>query len=296
MSKKFDKFVSRIAVPNLMRYLVAIYITGYCLGLIYPSFFYEWLMLDVDKLLHGQIWRLFTFVLGPLYSGYDLKTIFLFAIMCFFYYSIGNTLERVLGTVRFCRFMYGGFLLNILGVFIFYGATYLIYGFGISYFIDLNYVNLSMFLVYGFLFPDQIFYIYFLIPVKAKYLAIFDLAVEGIIIVLAFLSGFWSGVRALIMILLSIGNFVIFFFNVRKDLRARVLFRRAAFRRNIAKASVPTKRPGPRGSEMTFTRHKCAVCGITEEDAPDMEFRFCTKCNGSYEYCKDHLFTHSHVQ
>ncbi len=44
------------------------------------------------------------------------------------------------------------------------------------------------------------------------------------------------------------------------------------------------------------TRHKCAICGRTEEDDPNLEFRFCSKCNGNYEYCQYHLFTHEHVK
>ena len=45
-----------------------------------------------------------------------------------------------------------------------------------------------------------------------------------------------------------------------------------------------------------ITRHKCAICGQTEDDDPSLEFRFCSKCNGNYEYCQQHLFTHTHVQ
>ena len=43
-------------------------------------------------------------------------------------------------------------------------------------------------------------------------------------------------------------------------------------------------------------RHRCAVCGRTELDDPNLEFRYCSKCNGNYEYCQDHLFTHEHVK
>lgn len=30
-------------------------------------------------------------------------------------------------------------------------------------------------------------------------------------------------------------------------------------------------------------------------DGDDLEFRYCSKCDGNYEYCQDHLFTHQHV-
>ena len=42
--------------------------------------------------------------------------------------------------------------------------------------------------------------------------------------------------------------------------------------------------------------HKCAVCGRTDKDSPGMEFRYCSKCEGNYEYCMDHLYTHKHVK
>ena len=48
--------------------------------------------------------------------------------------------------------------------------------------------------------------------------------------------------------------------------------------------------------KQTVTRHKCAICGRTDESNPELEFRFCSKCNGNYEYCNDHLFTHKHVE
>ena len=46
----------------------------------------------------------------------------------------------------------------------------------------------------------------------------------------------------------------------------------------------------------TFWENKCAICGKTEASHADLEFRFCSKCNGNYEYCQDHLFTHEHVK
>ena len=48
-------------------------------------------------------------------------------------------------------------------------------------------------------------------------------------------------------------------------------------------------------SPVRTARHKCAVCGRTELDAPDLEFRYCSKCAGDHEYCSEHLYTHTHV-
>ncbi|MBR4098714.1 MAG: hypothetical protein IKK44_01845, partial [Clostridium sp.] len=42
--------------------------------------------------------------------------------------------------------------------------------------------------------------------------------------------------------------------------------------------------------------HKCTVCGVTDADDPDMEFRYCSKCNGYYCYCMNHINDHVHVK
>ena len=42
--------------------------------------------------------------------------------------------------------------------------------------------------------------------------------------------------------------------------------------------------------------HKCAVCGKTDTDYPNEEFRYCSKCNGYYCYCSEHIHNHVHIQ
>lgn len=43
-------------------------------------------------------------------------------------------------------------------------------------------------------------------------------------------------------------------------------------------------------------RHRCAICNRTEQDDESLEFRFCSKCEGNFEYCNEHLYTHIHVK
>ena len=40
--------------------------------------------------------------------------------------------------------------------------------------------------------------------------------------------------------------------------------------------------------------HKCAVCGRTDTDYPDLQFRYCSKCAGYHCFCSDHIFNHVH--
>ena len=43
-----------------------------------------------------------------------------------------------------------------------------------------------------------------------------------------------------------------------------------------------------------ISRHRCCECKKTEKDDENLEFRYCSKCNGSYEYCSEHIFNHEH--
>ena len=83
----------------------------------------------------------------------------------------------------------------------------------------------------------------------------------------------------------SLLNFGVFFFTSRNmiHMSPKQVRRRQEFRREVRKST-------------NITRHKCAVCGRTEESNPELEFRFCSKCDGNYEYCQEHLFTHTHVK
>jgi hypothetical protein len=86
-------------------------------------------------------------------------------------------------------------------------------------------------------------------------------------------------------IILSLVSFVIFFLSTRN--MRRFSPKQIKRRRNYNKQVKVNK-----SENIT---HKCAVCGITDKDAPDMQFRYCSKCKGNKEYCQDHLFTHTHV-
>jgi hypothetical protein len=41
--------------------------------------------------------------------------------------------------------------------------------------------------------------------------------------------------------------------------------------------------------------HQCRVCGLTSDNAPQMQFRYCSKCDGDACYCSAHLRDHEHV-
>ena len=140
---------------------------------------------------------------------------------------------------------------------------------------DTYYINMSLFLAFAFVFPDMEMLLMFLIPIKIKWVAYLDIALFVYEMVV-------GNIGTKISIAMALLNFVIFFFGfMRKRVSPAQMHRRAAYKKAVKK--MPS-------------RHRCAVCGRTEETNPELEFRFCSKCNGNYEYCQDHLFTHTHVQ
>ncbi len=149
---------------------------------------------------------------------------------------------------------------------------------GIGYFFSTEYVTMSLFLAFAAIFPNVEFRLYFIIPFKAKWLGI----VDAVWMTFAFIASGWPGRVA---ILASLLNFLIFFFSTRNYHRIspKEIHRKQVYRQQMRSAQGVTK-------------HKCAICGRTEEDGEELEFRFCSKCEGNYEYCQDHLFTHQHIR
>ena len=70
------------------------------------------------------------------------------------------------------------------------------------------------------------------------------------------------------------------------QIRKREIKRKQKFKSDMKTAQA---------EKIRLTHHKCAVCGRTEKDDPNLEFRYCSKCEGNLEYCMDHLYTHKHV-
>lgn len=287
LERKFGKY----AIPNISLYLILCYGCGYLLGFINSSFL-NYLSLNPYAILHGQVWRIFTWILIPP-ENLSIFTV----IMLFFYYSIGTSLERTWGTFYYNLYLFMGMLFTVIGSFIVMAISYipdsqtavLIQMSGAStYFAYIAtafttyYINMSIFLGFSATFPDAQVLLMFIIPIKVKWMGI----VYGIMLVYDVLV---SGMITKIIICASILNFVVFFFLTRRGLGRRMspkdMKRRYEYKKEVKHAK-----------SMTISKHKCAICGRNSEDNPEAEFRFCSKCNGNYEYCQEHLFTHTHVK
>ena len=275
MQRKYGKF----AITNLMLYIMIGQTIVLFYSLLLGSGLLNLLYFNPVLIMRGQIWRLFTFVFIP----NTMSPIwFLFAV--FLYYSIGSALEHAWGTFKFNVYYLLGMIFNMLGLLIvqliFYRGTIDALGFYSAMYSSITiYLNLSLFLAYAVLYPEVQFLVYGILPVKVKYLAAID------IVFLAY--GFFSGpVGERVLVIVSLLNFLLFF-------GGKLLHGRPTTTQKQFKAQQRELKQGP---PIKVAFHKCSVCGKTELTDPDMEFRYCSKCNGNHEYCMEHLHNHQHIE
>ena len=280
---KLERKFGRFGIPNLTVYIIVCYVIGYALMIVNPGML-NWLSLEPAYILRGQVWRLVTWVLYPP----STSGVLWFAIaVLFFYYPIGTSLERTIGTFKYMLYILSGIVFTIIGAFILYfllGGNVLVGSVFSTY-----YISLSTFLAYALCYPDMQVLLMFIIPVKMKWMAIFYVVIVVYEMIQYIMAGAWYLV---IPIVASLLNFIIFYFGTKDFSRynPKEIHRRNEFRR----AMEPQGRM--KSGSGSVTKHKCAICGRTELDDPNLEFRFCSRCNGNYEYCQDHLFTHTHVK
>lgn len=293
---KLEHKFGRFAIRNLSLILILCYVAGYIIKFAAPAFM-EYLTLNPYAIVHGQVWRIVSWILIP--PGES--NIFFAIIMLVFYYSIGTSLERTWGTFQYNLYLFAGMFFTLIGSFLMMGFCYLfrpellngIYSEytvfeSLSYVFSTYYVNMSIFLAYAATFPDNQVLLMFIIPIKVKWLGV----VYGAFLVYEMISGMLMNGNVGFVYPFVIGssmlNFIVFFFTTRNYIRMNRSQRK--MHRDFARKQRTDKAARNAG----ITKHRCAVCGRTEKDGDDLVFRFCSKCAGNYEYCQDHLYTHIH--
>lgn len=296
---KLERKFGRYAVRGLIRYIIGIYITGAVIGFIFPNVYNSYLSLNMGAVSHGQVWRLFTYLLEPQdfsvnsMNGSFFINIIFFAFKVNIFYMFGVALEREWGAFRFNLYFLSGWFLNIAAALIIYLAPphYSNYSGGFEY------IYWAMFFAFAMFYPDVKFYLFAVLPIKVKWLALLDAAYllyntardiyYGVIMLSQhspqYAAMFFSYAAAIVVSML---NFLIYFFSISHAAGRHskvVRMRRRDFNRKAK-------------SSKAVPRHRCAVCGRTELDDPNLVFRYCSKCNGDYEYCQDHLYNHEHVK
>ena len=287
---RLEKRYPNFGVSNLMIYVIAISGLGMLISMVNPYIYYQYLSLDFYQIFHhGQVWRLITFLLCPSAGGSGSSGLFWFVIMAWVYYSIGSNLERIWGRFRFTLFYLSGIVMTLvvtLAAYLIMGIVYPAQEVGIwlGMQVTLEYVTESLFLAFALVFPDVQFLLFFIIPVKAKWLSIFYFALDAYQIIQGIMMKSYYPVALIVVSLINI--FIFFFFAKGRPgmaAHARQTKRKAEFKQKMHES----REKGP--------IHRCAICGRTELDAPELDFRYCSKCDGRYEYCSEHLFTHEHV-
>ena len=278
---KLERKFGRFGIQNLTMYIIICYVVGYFLAYLNPNLL-SMLSLEPALILRGQIWRIITWVIYPPSMSNILW--FIIAIV-FFYYPIGTSLEHTWGSFRYTLYIFLGILFSVIGAFILYFITG---AYGIGSLFNTYYISLSVFLAYALSYPDMQILLWFVIPIKMKWMAILYGVIVFYDMITYIRAGYWV---MIIPIVASLLNFVLFFFSTRNMHRynPKEVHRRREFKKAVAQSRVNPATGG-------ITKHKCAICGRTEQDDPNLEFRFCSKCNGNYEYCQDHQFTHEHVK
>ena len=265
LERRFGKY----AIKNLPLYIIILYGFGIIMNFVSQTFYVKF-ALNPYMVLHGEPWRIITFLV----TTPTTSIIFLIFILLF-YYSIGQSLVQVWGAFRFNMYVFCGILATIAAAFIVYAITR-----SPNIFMDTYYVNLSLFLAYAAIYPEMQVYLYGILPIKVKWLALLDIA----LLAYSFVIG---GIGTRVSIVVSLLNFILFYVSSRdyKRISPKEVKRKRNYHKKVQKVQAPDG-----------TRHRCTICGRTEKDDPTLEFRFCSKCNGNYEYCNDHLFTHTHVK
>ena len=288
-----QRFLQKYAVSNLSLVIIMCYGFGYLLQYVNASFL-NYLTLNPYAICHGQIWRLVTWVLVPP----DTSNILFIVIAMMFYYSIGTSLERVWGTYTYNVYIWLGIGITIIGAFVVMAVSYILAGTAgisltgesaaayfaaISRYFSTYYVNMSIFLAYALTFPDAVVLLWFIIPVKVKWLGV----LYGVLLARDFVStAMRGGWFVCVAMAASLANFLIFW--LRSGKMRRFSPRERKRRADFTDASKMRPKAGQ-------ARHRCAICGRTELDDPTLEFRYCSRCEGNYEFCQDHLFRHQHA-
>ena len=207
---------------------------------------------------------------------------------------LGQNLEYALGSFRMNVYFWGGILISDIGGLLIGGISYLsgvrvMYDgmvSGLPIYLTMYYILFSLYLLLGLLMPEAEVRLYFVLPIRMKWLTILYVIELAYEVYSYFKMGWMYGIMFSTEIVLAFVNLIVFVHACKHHVSVKQKRRQKQFQ---AQFSQP--RPGS-----GIAKHKCAICGRTELDDPTLTFRYCSKCAGNYEYCQDHLFTHTHVQ
>ena len=298
---KFERFCFRNrnkGIPNLMLYIAL----GNALVTILSMFnggayLYNLLCFDKTSILQGQVWRLITYVFTQSGGGY-LALLFLY-----FFYMLGRHVEDRMGTLKFNLFYFSGVILMDVfamlfcpilpenGIFTEEMASYFVTVLS-EYSQMAYYLHLSLILTFATLYPESRFMIFFIIPIKAWVIALIYLLLECIAIINLSYPVMYFPHN--LFPLVALGNYLLFVGGDIKNLFP-ISWRIRRSGKKQQKEPIVFTRPEPGPYAKNYT-HRCTVCGRTDVSNPELEFRYCSQCNGYHCYCEEHIHNHQHIE
>lgn len=286
LSDAIDRFClnhPRFGIPGLMRYVVIITAAVFFLDAFSKNAASTILAFDADAILSGEIWRLLTWIFIPEYD----RVIWM-VVGLFFYYFIGTAIEEYWGSAKFTLFYLSGVVLTV--AFAFLSRLWTPWTV-----VTNSYLNNILFLAFATLYPDALIRLYFVLPIKAKWLAVlyvfltfYDIVRMDTYAVKLLLPSLLPGLVAVWLV------YAVFFWDRIRDVLADIGFLTRHKRSQQTVHFKSAVRQQKKKEAQQGYRHKCAVCGRTDADFPDLEFRYCSRCAGYHCFCQDHIFNHVH--
>ena len=313
LRRRFERFCLQNrnkGIPNLMLYI--------CLGSALVTFanlmnggnfLYNLLCFDKNAILHGQVWRLVSWLLTEELSGNPVLSV----LFLYFFYRLGQAVEMSIGRFKFNLFYLGGVILMDLFAMIFCPThTVVISGipvppelFTVIYSNMAYYLHLSMILAFSTMYPDSQFMIFFVIPIKAWVLALIDLILIGISVfnmcypVMLFPHCLFPLIGLLTYFIFfgaSMSNLLPLSWRVKLQRKKQGKVTYSPNRPKVVPFTAPEKQHSEASHSQVPYTHKCTVCGRTDVSNPELEFRYCSRCKGYYCYCEEHINNHTHAE
>lgn len=167
-SYKIKRFFRNFAIENLMTYIAASMAIIFIGDLLTEGLMSTYLTFNRAAILHGQIWRIFTFLMLP-----QTDSVIWIAISVYFYYITGKETEMAWGARNLTLYFLTGSAL-LIGVGFLVGSA------------SSSYLLFSLFLVYARLYPDMEIRLFAILPIQAKWIALIDI----VFMIGAFADGF----------------------------------------------------------------------------------------------------------
>jgi hypothetical protein len=258
---KLERTFGRFAIPNLPLVIV--------IGQVFVLATSMFNLIDPLKLilvpawvLEGDWWRIFSFIFFIQVPKSALGFVFT-AFGWYLFFLMGNALEQHWGVFRFNVFLFISYAFTV-------GLSFVTPGAPVTNLFILG----SVFLAFAYLNPDFEMLLFFVLPVKIKWLALITWVLYAV--------QFFRGDLAIkLQIGASILSYLLFF--------GPDIFLSRRFRANRARQAAQ------RAKDEEAPRHVCHVCGKTDKSHPQLDFRYCSKCAGDQCYCPEHIQNHAHV-